>query len=547
MLAGSFAAVAAGCATDPRRDGLSPHEFASVNHVAIHMAGERPQHQYQVLDRIQGVSCNLSPAPSNHPSHKVVTQYEALYDMRLEAADLGANAIVGVSCQRYTRSQSCYSSIVCEGDAVRLDDGVGMDLPLAPMNALQANTPDTGFAGDPALYESPLGFTPDYLTEAQRADLGVLGVAVPARTPGRTVEAPPSGDDAMYQGAGLWFVQCAAQGGTIGLLISPLCAAVGAGLGALSAASDEDVKTSRFAIRGALEEYYSHEALRDRMLRVAAQSGAPSLTLQAPPLPEDEFARRGGSWRFDAQVDSVIEIGVEELLLPAWQSGATTNLPTPVSVRTRVRVLRLRDGREIYNRSYRFVSDQRLFRDWGADNGAAFRHALEVGFEQIAERIIEDLLLAYPLMPGFAFTGAAAGLRNYIVEPLNPPTHEYWGAGSAHASPAESLQPTFRWREFPDQTVLNADFQGKLRKLSALRYELRIYRLDEERGTARIVLEQNNIQTTEFRLTQPLAPGTEYIWSVRARFALDTGERISRWSGDWVGGNTIGFLFRTPD
>jgi hypothetical protein len=546
-LAWSMLALAAGCSTDPRRDGLSPHEFASVDHIAVHLAGEQPRHRYQVLDRIEGISCNLSPAPANHPAHKVVTDFEAIYDMKLEAADLGANAIVGVTCQDYGLSQTCYRSIVCSGEAVRLDDGVGMELPLASMTALQAKAASADFAGNPVLYESLIGFTPDYLTEAQRAGLGEVGVAMPGRAPGRTVEEPPSGDAAVAQGAGLWFVQCAGQGGTIGLLISPLCAAIGAGLGALSAESEENVKASGEAIGSTLEEFYSHETLRDRMLRVAAQSRARPLTLQAAPRSDDAPKLDAHDWSFDEHVDSVIEVGVEELLLPAWRSGATTNLPTPVSVRTRVRVVRLSDSREVYNRSYGFVSDRRLFREWGEEGGAALRHALEAGFEQIAEQIIEDLLLAYPLMPGFAITNAGANGRNYTIEPLEPPVHQYWRAGTVHAAAAASLEPNFRWRPYPSQKVLNADFQGKLRRLSDLRYELRVYRLDEQRRNARTIVERNNIEATEYRMTQPLAPDTEYVWSVRARFALDTGERTSRWSGDWVGGRVRGFLFRTPD
>jgi hypothetical protein len=535
-----------GCAGDARRDGLSPHEFATVDHIAVHLAGDRPAHAYQVLDRIEGISCDISGAPLNHPAHKVVTEYEAIYDMKLEAADLGANAIVGVACERYGFYQSCYQSIVCEGDAVRLDDGVGMDLPLASMSSLQAKAASADFAGNPALYESLIGFTPNYLTEAQRAGLGEVGVAVPARTPGKTVEEPPSGDEAIYQGAGLWFVQCAGQGGTIGLLISPLCAAVGAGLGALSAETEENVKASSEAIRSALDEYYSHEALRDRMVCVAARSGAPVPPSGPADETRDAVARNHAAMRFDAQVDSVIEVGVEELLLPAWRSGATTNLPTPVSVRTRVRVLRLSDSLEVYNRSYSFVSEKRLFREWGAENGATLRHALEEGFERIAEEMVEDLLLAYPLMPGFATTNAAPNRRNYTVEPLHPAVHEYWSSGAPRATPITSLEPTLRWQAFPSQKVLLADFQSKLQQLSALRYDLRIYRLEDQRRHARMILERNNIEANEYQLTQQLAPGTEYVWSVRARFVLDTGERTSRWSGDWVGGRVRGFLFRTP-
>jgi len=539
-------ALVTGCATDPRRDGLSPHEFASVDHIAIHRLGEQPEHQFQALDQVEGVSCNLSRAPPNHPAHKVVTEYEALYDMKLEAADLGANAIVGVVCRNYALGHSCYQSIVCEGDAVRLDDGVGMDLPIASMTALQSRAAGADFAGNPALYESLIGFTPDYLTEAQRARLGAIGVAMPSEDPGQTVEEPPSGDEALYQGAGMWFVQCA-QGGTIGLMVAPLCAAIGAGLGSMSAESEEKVLAASFGIRDALEDYYSHDTLRDRMVRAAAQSGARTLTLESSSESGQLRTVGRNRWRFDEPVDSVIEVGVEELLLPAWRSGVTTNLPTPLSVRARVRVVHVTDAREIYNRSYSFVSDKKLFRDWGAENGAALRHALDAGFERMAERIVEDLLLAYPLMPGFAITGAGTNRRNYVVEPLYPQAHQYWQAGSALASTVSSLEPTFRWRDFPGEKVLKADFQRKLDGLSELRYDLRIYRLENERRNARTILEKNNISATEFKMTQPLAPGTEYVWSVRARFVLDTGERTTRWSGDWVGGNTRGFLFRTPD
>ena len=216
-------------------------------------------------------------------------------------------------------------------------------------------------------------------------------------------------------------------------------------------------------------------------------------------------------------------------------------------MRTRVRVVRLWDSREIYNRSYSFVSEKRLFREWGAQSGAALRHALETGFEQIAEQIVDDLLLVYPLMPGFAITGAGTNQRNYVVEALQPPVHQYWYAGSAVASLATTLEPTLRWRDFPGEKVLSADFQAKLRQLSDLRYDLRVYRLDDERNTARTIIERNNIAANEYRITQPLAANTEYAWTVRARFALDTGERTTRWSGDWVGGGVKGFLFRTPE
>ena len=49
-------------------------------------------------------------------------------------------------------------------------------------------------------------------------------------------------------------------------------------------------------------------------------------------IPEPAHALRAASWKPGDSTDSVIEVGVEELLLPAWSSGATSNLPTPVSL-----------------------------------------------------------------------------------------------------------------------------------------------------------------------------------------------------------------------
>ena len=48
------------------------------------------------------------------------------------------------------------------------------------------------------------------------------------------------------------------------------------------------------------------------------------------------------------------------------------------------------------------------------------------------------------------------------------------------------------------------------------------------------------------RLDQPLAPDTDYVWTLRARFRLGEAERTTRWSGDWFGARAKGFVFYTP-
>ena len=72
----SSAALAAGCVTDPRRDGLSPHEFASVDHIAIHLDGEQPRHEYQVLDRIEATEYRMTQPLA--PNTEYVSSVRAL-------------------------------------------------------------------------------------------------------------------------------------------------------------------------------------------------------------------------------------------------------------------------------------------------------------------------------------------------------------------------------------------------------------------------------------------------------------------------------------
>ncbi|MDX1432949.1 MAG: hypothetical protein R3286_10920 [Gammaproteobacteria bacterium] len=524
----------AGCAGDAKRDGLDAREFARVEGMALYRGAARPPSAYQVIDEIEGVSCNRFTGPPSHPHYKVVTEYEALFDLRLEAADLGADAVVDVACSRDEGPFGCSEALVCRGAAVRLDDGVGLrDLPQATAAARLDE-----LSISPRIYESLTGFTPDYLTERQRAVLGTPGVSIPVRSPGYEIHAPATGGAAAAQGAGQWFLQCLGQGGSFGLLVSPVCAAIGGAIGTFSAESEAVVSESSEAIAKVLADYYRHESLRDRMVRAAAQAGA-------------EPALAAGD---AAGADSIIEVGLEEMLLPTSSPNGFANEPVPLTLRARVRVYRRshEDGThdvELYNRSYHYTSERHRYARWGENDAALLRHTLEAGFDGMAERMVEDLLLVYPLMPVFGATGIDAPYRQrrYRITPVHPPAHSYDFEGRPWPARLDSFTPVFRWREFPDETARSADFQGKLGGLSELRYDLRLYRVDYAGGRVRLVLERNGIAGEEYALEQPLAPDTRYVWTIRARFRIEGGERVTRWSGDWLTREVKGFYFRTAD
>lgn len=531
-----LALVLSGCGTSgPAR--LSAREFAAVEGLPLQMAGERLESTGDIIAEVTGESCNDTGYGADHPRARPVSRYEALYRLRLAAMDRDADRVVRVHCetQQGGSFSRCSESMTCTGVAMR-DGAAGSAAQPAGSVAVASGAAAGSAPARQMEFVVPEGFTPDYLTERQRADLGRLAIGMPSRTPGSRVEAPLSPNQAAAAGAGQWIMNCIGQGGQLGLIASPACAVIGAVLGATSAADPQQVEGTAGRIVAALESFYSHEALRDEVVRVSrATTDGDFQTI-------DTSARRALP-----EVDTVLEVGVEELLLPVAGQGATTNLPSSIIVRARARVVE-RDGAVLFDRAYGFTSEAREFARWGAENGAAVRLELYRGYRHIAERIVDDVLLTYPVMPVFGPDSdwQDGYARRYLIEPRTPGIHAFDYRGRVFPDETRTLTPTFSWQPFPAAAVLEADFQGRLGSASNLRYDLRVYRVQQSRPGARLVLESQDLKEPSYTPTQPLAPDSLYIWSVRARFRLDGQERTTRWAGDWLGGRAKGFAFFTP-
>jgi hypothetical protein len=529
-----LALVIAGCAYDPGTERITAEEFAGVERVRLYRASDTLPPSYQSIERVEGTSCTTAPVGRIHPRDKVVTEFEALYQLRLAAARRDADMVVDVHCLRLTGGwmDACTQQIHCSGEAARAEP---------------ARSRAAGDEQSSAGFEVPFGFTPDYLTEAQRSSLGKIGVGVPEAPPGHTVELPLLAGEAASGAATNSFLNCVGQLGPaiIGVVPAIFCAAgaaIGAGFAAATAEKAENLEGMPEAIQAALGEYYSHDALRAEVVRVAHEDTGNLAGIKAIDMPSAPMSATA------PVADTMLEVGVEELLLPVWARSGATNLPSPISVRARARVVRMSDARVLFNKSYRFTTEAHRFVIWGAEGAAKVRFALGRGFTQLAQEIVEDVLLVYPLMPGFGDVGRYGDSRRepYLVQPLNPPAHEYDFNGRPYPSGAGSVEPTFAWEAFPGPQAERADFQGALERLAKLRYDVRIYVVDRRQGRLRLVLERRGIEGTSYRPEQPLAPDSEYVWSVRARFELDGNQRTTRWSGDWMGRGVRGFLFYTP-
>jgi hypothetical protein len=127
-----------------------------------------------------------------------------------------------------------------------------------------------------------------------------------------------------------------------------------------------------------------------------------------------------------------------------------------------------------------------------------------------------------------------AGLRPLAPEPYS------------HAPKLHSLQPELRWESFPRPTDLQADRGGWVSRVRDVTYDLRIWRGSrdphghQEVYPAELVYSRTALAMPEHLVELPLAPDTQYLWSVRARFELDGQPRVTPWGVLLVPGQSGG-------
>jgi hypothetical protein len=129
----------------------------------------------------------------------------------------------------------------------------------------------------------------------------------------------------------------------------------------------------------------------------------------------------------------------------------------------------------------------------------------------------------------------AVGLR-----PLPLLVADYYSWKSAPCSygaftrEADSLQPTLRWEPFPRPEDLTVDKAGRLVTVRNPTYELRIWRAADD-FPAELVYVRNGLSEPIHTVETPLAPEILYLWTIRARFALDGEPRVTEWGVPLLG------------
>jgi len=345
-------------------------------------------------------------------------------------------------------------------------------------------------------------------------------------------------------GAGTTFLSCtsAMAGGTcagpmcgglvvLWLGVCGIASVVGGVAGASAAPGAAAVRETEAKLRSALDANAIQESLRLRIEAAARAHGA-------QPVGRDD-------------ADTLIEA----TLVGAGTFGAGINAPLSFGMQARVRLLRARDGTEVYRAQVSHQGPRLKLAHWAADDGAPLLRALDAGYEALAAQIADSVFLLYPFPdqgPGSAGMLAAA----FGLAPLEPRTRgsltgDHVIGDRFEWTQVESLQPTLRWQSFPRPSDVAAAPEAMAR-VGSVTYELVVAR-EQNLAPAEVVYRRAGLPRPEYRLEAPLAPNTRYFWTVRARFALDGMTRVTGWGSthyiardSMTAPSPFSYRFRTP-
>jgi uncharacterized protein YbjQ (UPF0145 family) len=104
-----------GCASNPSIDSLSSEQRAKYGQIEVVSSSTSRPHT--VLGAVKGISCHRNAYQS-----RLLTSDEAMEGVKLQAAQLQADAVINVACQKKSEvdwGNNCWASIVCVGDAVK--------------------------------------------------------------------------------------------------------------------------------------------------------------------------------------------------------------------------------------------------------------------------------------------------------------------------------------------------------------------------------------------------------------------------------------------
>jgi hypothetical protein len=360
-------------------------------------------------------------------------------------------------------------------------------------------------------------------------------------------------------------------------------AAAGGVLGAMEAESTGKAQEFRSVIADAVARLYAQNALAARLASEVQKEARENLSAAeaAGPTAPDEcpgYAQLRG-----AGIDTVLEVAIAEIgfggcgkgFLAKKCAGGSDKSLVYLFMIGRLRLVRVVDGAELYANEFRYDSPPRELAHWAANNAQALAKAFERGYQDLAERMHDELLMVTPielpvpsywLLPGDPLyltcwlcpISPAVDLRLFDAKGLREHMMRDFKWFPCVNSPilftaVDSVRPLLQWSKFPrdlDRKELDPALLAGIRDVT---YEVRIWEVDEcTRG--KLVYQRAGLDEPRHQLDRALDPATRYYWSFRARFSFDGRMMTTRWAFYRYGScdrelipEEIYYRFVTPD
>lgn len=230
-------------------------------------------------------------------------------------------------------------------------------------------------------------------------------------------------------------------------------------------------------------------------------------------------------------IDTVLEI--QDLSVNLVPAEYMVNPHRVLTLSARVQLIRTVDQTLLDDRVVTDKFGPALLLDgWAANQAARFRQEVQQAAERLAEQIITEYFLLYPI-PERVSASLLLDVHLKGLRLFYPIAAEF----PIMAQKVNSLQPTMSWESFSG---------------SNLTYDLRIWRAGRL-GPEALVYSRTNLDQASHKLETALEPSSRYYWSVRAHFSEHGKERITDWSRRSATHNltakilTLGILAVTPD
>jgi hypothetical protein len=246
-----------------------------------------------------------------------------------------------------------------------------------------------------------------HVTEEARATIRTIDIVVTEELPRVSLELPSKGalsgaGRKSGKWAGNWAMSAlgaAVHGRELGLttgaamlVITPVVASAGAVYGAIEAPSAESVESSEAQVRHVLRaedviDRLQHHVRRQVIDRTDIMAVSLSRATSGQGGLLDIVPADGGS-----QADSMIRIRVKSIDL-----RGTFDVDPPLALHLVAQVtLSMPSATPVYAHDFRYVTGARRLTEWTANEAKSFFTTVDFSLAQLAELIVDDLLLIHP-------------------------------------------------------------------------------------------------------------------------------------------------------